>query len=339
MDSYFEEEDESLFEQYSFTSDKGQALTRVDKFLMDRVEHSSRTKIQEAASVGHIYVNGTAVKSNYRVKPLDVVALMLPHPPREIELRPENIPLDVMYEDEHILIINKPAGLVVHPGHGNYTGTLVNGLIYHFTNLPNSCELAYRPGLVHRLDKNTSGVMVIAKSELAMVDLAKQFFVRSIDRRYQTLVWGVPKEAKGTVKTNLARSLKNRKLMAVYDFEGEVGKHAITHYTYLKDWQFISLLECKLETGRTHQIRVHLGHINHPVFNDIEYGGDKVLKGMPTANYKRFIQNCFELIPGQALHAKKLGLTHPFTREWMEFEVDLPIGMQEIIEKFERAQF
>lgn len=329
-----EENDDELFEHHSFTADKGQTLLRVDKFIMDRLEHSSRTKIQDAAAANNIMVNGNPVKSNYKVKPKDVVTIMLPYPPREIELRPENIPLEILYEDEDILIINKPAGLVVHPGHGNYTGTLVNGLIYHFQNLPNSCELAFRPGLVHRLDKNTSGVMVIAKSELAMGHLAKQFFDRTIDRRYNTLVWGIPKEESGIIETNLARSLKDRKVMAPYEFHGEIGKHAITNYKVLETYQYVSLVECKLETGRTHQIRVHMQHLGNPVFNDSEYGGNKILKGLPTANYKRFIHNCFELIPGQALHAKTLELTHPRTGERMKFEKDRPIGFENIIEKF-----
>ncbi len=333
-----EEYDDELFEHHSFTAEKGLKLVRVDKFLMDRLENTTRTKIQDTITNGRVIVNGATVKSNYKVKPLDVVSIMMPHPPRDIELHPENIPLEILFEDEHLLIINKPAGLVVHPGYGNYTGTLVNGLIYHFTNLPNSCDLAYRPGLVHRLDKNTSGVMVIAKTELAMLDLAKQFFDRTIDRRYNALVWGVPKDSEGTIKTNLARSLKNRKQVAVFEYEGEIGKHAITHYKLLRDMQYVSIVECKLETGRTHQIRVHMQHIQHPVFNDIEYGGDKIIKGLPTANYKRFIENCFELIPGQALHARTLELTHPATGERMRFEKDLPEGFQAIIERFEKAQ-
>lgn len=333
-----EEYDDELFEHHSFTAEKGLKLVRVDKFLMDRLENTTRTKIQDTITNGRVIVNGATVKSNYKVKPLDVVSIMMPHPPRDIELHPENIPLEILFEDEHLLIINKPAGLVVHPGYGNYTGTLVNGLIYHFTNLPNSCDLAYRPGLVHRLDKNTSGVMVIAKTELAMLDLAKQFFDRTIDRRYNALVWGVPKDSEGTIKTNLARSLKNRKQVAVFEYEGEIGKHAITHYKLLRDMQYVSIVECKLETGRTHQIRVHMQHIQHPVFNDIEYGGDKIIKGLPTANYKRFIENCFELIPGQALHARTLELTHPATGERMRFEKELPEGFQTIIERFEKAQ-
>ena len=333
-----EEYDDELFEHYSFTAEKGLKLVRVDKFLMDRLENTTRTKIQDTITNGRVIVNGATVKSNYKVKPLDVVSIMMPHPPRDIELHPENIPLEILFEDEHLLIINKPAGLVVHPGYGNYTGTLVNGLIYHFTNLPNSCDLAYRPGLVHRLDKNTSGVMVIAKTELAMFDLAKQFFDRTIDRRYNALVWGVPKDSEGTIKTNLARSLKNRKQVAVFEYEGEIGKHAITHYKLLRDMQYVSIVECKLETGRTHQIRVHMQHIQHPVFNDIEYGGDKIIKGLPTANYKRFIENCYELIPGQALHARTLELTHPATGERMRFEKELPEGFQAIIERFEKAQ-
>jgi len=332
------QEQDELYERDILEVSRGQEALRIDKYLMSRIEGATRNKIQQAIEQERVLVNEKPVKSNYKVRPGDKITVYDTKQTESSEIIPEPLPLNIVFEDAHILIIDKPAGLVVHPGYGNYTGTLVNGLIYHFTNLPNSCDLAYRPGLVHRLDKNTSGVMVIAKSELAMLDLAKQFFDRTIDRRYNALVWGVPKETEGTIKTNLARSLKNRKQVGVFEYEGEIGKHAITHYKLLRDMQYVSLVECKLETGRTHQIRVHMQHIQHPVFNDNEYGGDKIIKGLPTANYKRFIENCFELIPGQALHARTLELTHPATGERMRFEKELPEGFQAIIERFEKAQ-
>lgn len=333
-----EEEQNELFEHYNFVADSGQTLLRLDKFLLARIENTSRNKIQTLISTGNVLVNEKIEKSNYKVRPKDKVAVVMPYPPREKEVLPEDIPLNIVHEDEHVLVINKPAGLVVHPGYANYTGTLVNGLVYHFGNLPSSSELGDRPGLVHRLDKNTSGIMVIAKTELALSSLAKQFYDRTISRKYYAMVWGRPKEDQGTIVGNVGRSHKNRKIMDVFPPESEIGKHAVTHYKLVKPLGYVSIVECKLETGRTHQIRVHMKHLGHPLFNDESYGGEKILKGLPTANYKKFIHNCFALIPGQALHAKTLEFTHPKTAERMKFDSELPTGYQEIILKFERAE-
>lgn len=329
------EEEQELFEHYKFFADKGQDLLRIDKFLMDRIANTSRNKIQVAATSGNILVNKIAVKSNYRVKPFDEISIVLPYPPREIELIPENIPLTILYEDDEVLVINKQAGLVVHPGYGNYSGTLVNGLIYHFNNLPNG-SINNRPGLVHRLDKNTSGIMVVAKTDYAMTHLANQFFERTTERRYNALVWGDFEEDSGTVTGNLARSLKNRKVMDVFPEGGDIGKHAVTHYKVLKRFGYVTLIECKLETGRTHQIRVHMQHIGHNLFNDNEYGGDKILKGTSFTKYKQFIDNCFELLPRQALHAKSLGFTHPVTKEWLQFNSNLPDDMLNVLNKWDK---
>lgn len=331
-------EDKELFEVYKITADPGQKPLRVDKFLLDRLEATSRNKIQEAAKEGNILVNEKPVKSNYKVKPLDVIQMVVREEPKELVLIPQNIPIEVIYEDDDLIIVNKEAGLVVHPGHGNYKGTLINALIYHFGQLPTSPELNHRPGLVHRIDKNTSGLLVIAKKEEAMTKLAKQFFDRTIDRKYYALVWGDVKEENGTIKTNLARSLKNRKVMDTFEFEGEIGKHAITNYKVVKRLGYVTLVECKLETGRTHQIRIHMKSIGHPLFNDPEYGGEKILKGQNSASYRKFIQNCFDLIPGQALHARSLSFEHPTSKETKSFEIGLPEGFQKIIEKFEKIE-
>lgn len=335
MNSYNEEEveDNDLFEHYKFKADKGQELLRIDKFLMDRIPNTTRNKLQSALSEGHILVNKKPVKANYRVKPLDDITVELPYPPQEIELIPEDIPLNILYEDDDVIVLNKDAGLVVHPGYGNHTGTLVNGLIYHFKNLPET-SMANRPGLVHRLDKNTTGVMVIAKTEHALSHLGKQFFDRTIERRYQALVWGDFEEEDGTVVGNVGRSLQNRKVMSVFP-EEEFGKHAITHYKVLKRFGYVTLIECKLETGRTHQIRVHMQHIKHPLFNDEDYGGDRILKGTSFTKYKQFINNCFEILPRQALHAKSLGFEHPATGEWLHFETELPEDMTKLLEKWD----
>ncbi|NCP46009.1 MAG: RluA family pseudouridine synthase, partial [Flavobacteriales bacterium] len=269
----------------------------------------------------------------YRVKPFDEITVELPYPPQEIELIPENIPLDILFEDDDVIVLNKQAGLVVHPGYGNHTGTLVNGLIYHFENLPQTA-VPNRPGLVHRLDKNTTGIMVIAKNDQALTHLGKQFFDRTIERRYNALVWGDFEEEKGKVEGNVGRSLQNRKVMTVFP-DGEYGKNAVTHFTVLKRYGYVTLVECKLETGRTHQIRVHMKHIKHPLFNDEDYGGDRILKGTTFSKYKQFIANCFEILPRQALHAKSLGFEHPKTGEWLHFEVDLPQDMQQVLGKWE----
>lgn len=332
VDKDFQEDE--LFEHFRFVADLGQSLVRIDKYLIDRMPNTSRNKIQVAAKNGNILVNGISVKQNYRIKPTDEVSVVLPYPIRELELIPQDIPLNILFEDNDLIVLNKPSDMVVHPGYGNYTGTLVNGLIYHFDNLPERTQDYYgRPGLVHRLDKHTTGVMVIAKTEYALTNLAKQFYDRSTERRYWALVWGDVSED-GTVVGNLGRSLKNRKLMTVFP-DGEHGKHAITHFKVIKKFGLVTLVECKLETGRTHQIRVHMKHIGHTLFNDIEYGGDSVLKGVKYNKYVQFIENCFELIPGQALHAKTLGFQHPVSKEWLQFDSELPEGFQQILKKWE----
>lgn len=327
-------ENQELFEHYKFTADKGQELLRVDKFLMDRIPNTTRNKLQQAINDGNILVNKKTVKANYKVKPLDQITVELSYPPQEIELIPEDIPLNILHEDAEVIVLNKPSEMVVHPGYGNYTGTLVNGLIYHFNNLPEA-DMAGRPGLVHRLDKNTTGIMVVAKTEHALTHLGKQFFDRTTERRYHALVWGDVKEDEGKIVGNVGRSLKNRKVMDVFPPESEYGKHALTNYKVLKRFGYVTLVECKLETGRTHQIRVHMKHIGHPLFNDNEYGGDKILKGTTFSKYKQFINNCFEILPRQALHAKSLGFEHPKTGEWLQFESDLPENMSSVLEKWE----
>ncbi len=326
--------EEELFEHYKFIADPGQEVLRVDKFLMDRMPNTTRNKVQIAAKNGNIHVNGKVVKQNYKVKPHDTVAIVLPYPIREIELIAQDIPIDVVYEDDSFLIVNKQANMVVHPGYGNYTGTLVNALVYHFDNLPTKIQNYFgRPGLVHRLDKHTTGLLVVAKTEDALSNLAKQFYNRTTERRYYALVWGDIKED-GTVTGNLGRSLKNRKIMTVFP-EGEYGKHAVTHYKVLKNYGLVTLVECKLETGRTHQIRVHMKHIGHTLFNDMEYGGDQILKGTKHNSYKKFITNCFDLLPGQALHAKTLGFVHPENGKEMKFDSELPDYFLEVLQKWE----
>lgn len=328
-------EEEELFEHYRFKADPGQEIVRIDKFLIDRLPNTSRNKIQNAAKGGNIIVNGEKVKQNYKVKPKDEVSLVLPYPVREIELIAQDIPIEIHYEDETLVVVNKPSNMVVHPAYGNYTGTLVNALVYHFDNLPYRINDYFgRPGLVHRLDKHTTGLMVVAKTESALTQLAKQFSDRTTERRYHALVWGDVKED-GTVIGHIGRSLKNRKMMGVFP-EGDYGKHAVTHYTVLERFGLVTLVECKLETGRTHQIRAHMKHIGHPLFNDLEYGGDSIVRGTPSTSYKKFIQNCFELIPGQALHAKTLGFEHPVKKEFMRFDSELPEGFAKILEKWRK---
>ncbi len=328
-------EQQDLFEHFRFTADPGQSLLRIDKFLSDRVENASRTRIQNAANAGNILVNNKAVKPNYKIKPGDLVQVVLPIPPREIELIPENIPLNIVYEDDDVLVVNKQPGMVVHPAHGNYTGTLVNALMWHFKDLPLFNSGESRPGLVHRLDKNTSGILVIAKNEYALNRLSKQFYDRTTDRRYNALIWGIPDTMEGTITGNVGRSIKDRKVMQVFKDETE-GKTAITHYKVLEDLGYISLIECKLETGRTHQIRVHFSHIKHPLFNDEEYGGNQILKGTTFTKYQQFIRNCFKILPRQALHAKSLAFNHPVTGERLSFDSDLPDDMVQVIEKWRK---
>ncbi len=338
MSEFIEEteaDEEELFEHYRFKADPGQEVIRIDKFLIDRMPNTSRNKVQVAAKSGNILVNEQKVKQNYRVKPGDNVSIVMPYPVREIELIPEDIPLDIHYEDDQLIVINKPSNIVVHPGYGNYKGTLVNALVYHFDHLPKRSQDYFgRPGLVHRLDKHTTGLMVIAKTEETLTHLAKQFYDRTTERRYNALVWGDIEED-GTIIGNLGRSPKNRKVMTVFEDETQ-GKHAVTHYKVLKRFGLVTLVECKLETGRTHQIRVHMKHIGHPLFNDLEYGGDKILKGTRSTSYTRFIENCFELIPGQALHAKTLGFFHPVLKKHLQFDSTLPFGFQSVIEKWEK---
>ena len=332
----YEEADdqEELFEHFRFVADPGQEPLRIDKFLMVRVANATRNKIQVAAHAGNVHVNGTPVKPHYRVKPKDEVTIVMAFPPRDKTIYPEDIPLDVLYEDADVVVINKQAHLVVHPGHGNYTGTLVNGLMHHFKNLPDmGTREEPRPGLVHRLDKGTSGVMVIAKNEVALSNLAQQFFDRTTDRLYNALVWGDFEEEEGTITGHIGRSVKNRLQMDVFP-DGSQGKHAVTHYKVLERFGYVTLVQCKLETGRTHQIRAHMKHIGHALFNDERYGGDKILKGTTFTKYKQFIENCFEIAPRAALHAKSLAFTQPATKERLQFETDLPEDMQTVIEKW-----
>ena len=322
-----------LFEHFRFLADPGQAHLRIDKFLFNKLENTSRSRIQDAANAGSILVNNASVKPSYRVKPGDTISIVLPHPPRKIELIPEEIPVEIVYEDEDLLIVNKTPVMVVHPGYGNYSGTLVNALMYHLRENPLFSSGEERPGLVHRIDKNTSGLLVVAKNELALNKLASQFFHRTTRRTYNALVWGDMKEQEGTIEGNIGRNPKNRKQMHVFP-DGDQGKVAITHYRVLERLGYVNLLECKLETGRTHQIRVHLQYISHPLFNDPEYGGNRILRGTTFTKYKQFVMNCFEQLPGQALHARTLGFVHPTSGEEMLFEAPLPDGFDIVLQKW-----
>lgn len=324
---------DDLYEHFKFVASEGQEPLRVDKFLMNFIENSTRNKIQLAIKAGNVLVNETVVKSNYKVKSKDVVRVVLAHPPHENLLVPEDIPLNVVYEDDAVVVVNKPAGMVVHPGHGNYSGTLVNGLIYHIQNLPNNSN--ERPGLVHRIDKDTSGLLVVAKTDYAMANLASQFYNRTTERVYLALVWGSLVEDEGTITGNIGRSLKNRLRMDVF-VNGEHGKHAVTHYKVLERFSYVTLVECKLETGRTHQIRAHFKHIGHTLFNDERYGGDIILKGTTYTKYKQFVDNCFKILPRQALHAKTLGFEHPTTKEKMFFSSETPDDFQQCLDKWRK---
>jgi 23S rRNA pseudouridine1911/1915/1917 synthase len=326
-------EQQELFEHYRFNVDPGQAMVRIDKFLFTRMENTSRTRIQNAANAGNILVNNNPVKPSYRIKPYDVVQIVLPNPPREVELIPENIPLNIVYEDEDVVVVNKEAGMVVHPGYGNYTGTLVNALMWHFKDLPLFSTGELRPGLVHRIDKDTSGILVIAKNELSLNRLSKQFYDHTPDRKYIALVWGLPEPPSGTITGNVGRSIRDRKIMQVFP-DGSQGKTAITHYRVIENLGYISMVECKLETGRTHQIRVHFSYIKHALFNDEVYGGDQILKGTTFAKYQQFVKNCFKIIPRQALHAKSLAFDHPVTCKRLAFDSELPDDMKQVIEKW-----
>jgi 23S rRNA pseudouridine1911/1915/1917 synthase len=324
-------ENEDLYEHHKFTASVGQEPLRVDKFLMNFIENATRNKIQQAAKSGNILVNEIPVKQNHKVKPNDVVRVLLSHPPAEQLLVAEDLPIDIIYEDDAVIVVNKKAGMVVHPGHGNYSGTLVNGLIHHIENLPtNSNE---RPGLVHRIDKDTSGLLVVAKTESALTNLSKQFFDRTTERLYYALVWGNIDEDEGRIEGNIGRSLKNRLQMDVFP-EGDFGKHAVTHFKVIDRFMYVTLVQCKLETGRTHQIRAHFKHIGHTLFNDERYGGNDILKGTTFTKYKQFVQNCFKTLPRQALHAKTLGFTHPTTGEFMRFNSEVPEDITACIEKW-----
>lgn len=326
---------QELFEHYRFEADAGQSTLRLDKFLVNKLESTSRSRIQAAAQAGNILVNGLVVKPNYKVKPLDTISIVLPQPPRQLKLIPEDIPIDIVYEDQSLLIVNKKPGMVVHPGHGNYTGTLINALMYHLKDNPLFQAGEERPGLVHRIDKDTSGLLVVAKNEQAMNKLASQFFNKTSKRTYQALVWGNLDEDEGTIEGNIGRYPKNRKKMWVFE-DGSDGKHAVTHYKVLERFDYVNLVECRLETGRTHQIRVHFQYIKHPIFNDIEYGGDQILRGTVFSKYKQFIQNCFLVLPRQALHAKTLGFVHPQTGKEITFDTQLPDDMKSVLEKWRR---
>jgi len=322
-----------LFEKYRFLADPGQTMLRVDKFLVDRIQHISRNRIQDAADAGYIMVNGEPVKSNYRVKPLDEVLVMVTSPPRDTELIPEELPLDIIYEDACLMVVNKPAGMVVHPGHGNFTGTLVNGLAWHFRNNPAFPTDDPRPGLVHRIDKNTSGLLVIAKDPATKADLGWQFFHKTTERLYTALAWGPFDEDHGTVEGHIGRNPRDRQQMMVFP-DGSSGKSAVTHYTVLERLGYTTLLECKLETGRTHQIRAHMKYIGHPLFNDERYGGSEIVRGTTFAKYTQFVRNCFAICPRQALHARTLGFKHPQTGEHVHFDCPLPDDMTQLIDKW-----
>ena len=329
------EEENRLYEHFRFEADRNQTQLRIDKFLIDRLPNVSRNRIQLAAEADCILVNEKAVKSNYRIKPLDTVTIMMGRPRYDVEIIPENIPLAIVYEDEHLLVVNKPAGLVVHPGHGNYQGTLLNGLAYYLKDDELFDPTDPSLGLVHRIDKDTSGLLVIAKRPEAKTNLGRQFFQKTTQRKYVAFVWGIPKNDEGRIEGNIGRDPRDRMKMTVFP-DGEQGKEAITHYRVIEKFGYVSLIECRLETGRTHQIRAHLKHIGHPVFNDERYGGDMLLKGLPSNNYKQFIHNCFSCCPRQALHAKTLGFIHPETKKEMYFDSELPQDMEQLIEKWRK---
>ena len=327
------QDNSELFEHFRFNVDKGQSALRIDKYLSNKLENSSRSRIQAAADAGNILVNDLPVKPNYKVKPEDLITIVLPHPPREIELIPQDIPLNILYEDDDLLIVDKQAGMVVHPGYGNYSGTLINALMYHLKDNPLFSSGNERPGMVHRIDKNTTGILVVAKNELAMNKLAKQFYDKSSKRTYIALVWGDLEMDEGRIEGHIGRNPSDRKKMFVLP-DGSQGKHAVTHYKVIERLGYVNLVECRLETGRTHQIRVHFQYIKHPLFNDPEYGGDQILRGTTFTKYKQFIQNCFNIIPRQALHAKSLGIVHPRTGKEMFFESPIPEDLKQVLEKW-----
>lgn len=327
-------EGDDLYEHFRFVADKGQSPLRVDKYLMNKVENATRNRIQKSAKEGNIFVNDHAVKSNYKVKAHDVITVRFEHPPYEMLLTPEDLPIDIVYEDDALLVVNKAAGMVVHPGHGNYSGTLINALAFHFDNLPNNSS--DRPGLVHRIDKDTTGLLVVAKTEEAMAHLSKQFFNKTTEREYVAIAWGAMQEAHGTIEGHIGRHPKNRLQNTVYLDQDDLdkGKPAVTHYKVLEHLGYVTLVSCKLETGRTHQIRVHMKHIGHTLFNDQRYGGNAILKGTTFSKYKQFVDNCFKVLPRQALHAKTLGFMHPTTNEFMRFEAPIPQDMEACLDKW-----
>lgn len=326
-------EESELYEHHRIVVDKGQTLLRIDKYLQMHLEGVSRNKIQLATKANCVLVNEKPVKSNYRVKPFDTISILLPEPPHEFEVLPEKIDFKIVYEDDDVLVVDKQPGLVVHPGYGNFTGTLLNGLMYYFQDKKDKNGEPITPYLVHRIDKDTSGLLLIAKNEEAQVVLAKQFFEHTIERKYNALVWGDFEEDSGTIVGNLGRSAKDRRVMTVYE-DPEQGKHAVTHWNVLERFGYVTLVECVLETGRTHQIRAHMKHIGHPLFNDASYGGDIILKGTTFSKYKQFIDNCFTLLPRQALHALILGFEHPSTHQHLHFESPLPEDMNAVLEKW-----
>lgn len=329
-----DQDEELLFEHHRIVADAKQSLLRIDKFLMDRLPNVTRTKIQHGIHSGFVLVNEKAIKPNYKVHPNDIISISFPEPPRDTEVIAEDIPLQIVFEDPFLLVVNKPAGMVVHPAYQNWSGTLVNALKFHFQNLPEMKGNEGRPGLVHRIDKDTSGLLVIAKDEVTLTGLAKQFFDHSIERTYNALVWGIPQPEEGIINVHVGRSLKDRRVTTAFP-AGDMGRHAITHYKVLRNMRYVSLVECKLETGRTHQIRAHMKYLGHPLFNDAMYGGDQILKGTTFSKYKQFVENCFQIIPRQALHAKTLGFVHPVTKEFLQFNSDLPADLVDVLEKWD----
>jgi 23S rRNA pseudouridine1911/1915/1917 synthase len=327
-------EEESYFDHYEFKVDPGQRPVRIDKFITDKLAYATRNRVQQNISSGIVKVNGQVVKANYKIKPADVITFVMERARKETEVLPEEMPLDIRYEDDHLMVVYKPAGMVVHPAHGNWTGTLVNGLAYYFNNLPELPGNSGRPGLVHRIDKDTSGLLVIAKSEKSMTHLAKQFFDHSISRSYIALVWGEPVADEGTIDVPIGRGVKDRKVMQAYP-EGDAGKAAVTHWKVVKRLRYVSIISCQLETGRTHQIRAHMKYMGHPLFNDAVYGGDKILKGTQFSKYKAFVQNCFQILPRQALHAQSLGFIHPMSGKKLFFESETPADMLAVFDKWE----
>lgn len=331
--SYVTPDGREMYEHFRFVADKGQQMIRVDKFLVDRMERTSRNRIQQAADAGCLIVNGKAAKSSYKVKPGDVISIVMDRPRYEFEILAQDIPLDIVFEDDEVLVVNKPAGLVVHPGHGNYTGTLVNALAWHFKDNPDYDVSDPRLGLVHRIDKDTSGLLVIAKTPEAKTFLGKQFFDKTTKREYVAVVWGDFENDNGTIVGNITRNPRNKLQMCISD-DPEVGKHAVTHYQVLERFGYVSVVKCVLETGRTHQIRVHMLSQGHPLFNDERYGGDRILKGLTTSKYRQFVDNCFAACPRQALHARTLGFVHPKSGNEMFFEAPLPADMSALIDKW-----